>query len=551
MKRIVALLLVLVMVLLPGCRKADRWEEAVDRGRSHLLAEEFMEAIEAFKEAIGIDPDRPEAYKLRGDAWLELAKQALEEGEFEDAEDYLDEAEDDYDRAERRDYDDPDELDDLRDEVEILEDRAEAHDVGPGGQNPDGGRQDTKKLYKEFFYSLYNDNDFVALADVTGDGTEEMMVVHLEDPDGYEITGHVYTLQNGAVTEIYTNRGSSVHAGGFYGWYLVERDGGYCLGEEGFGMWQGVGILSFTQYIPAGNGNREVVEELVLNSEDEGNHDEYGMVTQEAYFAYTDDLYAIMEHSYILYATASECGYGRPMETFPPAVFGTMDDAPPATETAALRVEDAFVEVYASPFGGNDYCCHIPCYVTDDDRCAIMNEQIYQDLFRIMSEYPFDMEGYEGQPAVGVNYTTGAAGGVSSIVTQVTIQHSDYWYYRTYNVNNETGWEAMDEEVIAACGYSYEEYRKLLEKTVTEYFENTFADVTDFVSEEEYTRQYVMSTCEETLRLARPFADGYGRLCVVTDIYGFAGADCYPHMICLEAAGDTAALPFIGCPQHS
>ena len=110
MKRIVALLLVLVMVLLPGCRKADRWEEAVDRGRSHLLAEEFMEAIEAFKEAIGIDPDRPEAYKFRGDAWLELAKQALEEGEFEDAEDYLDEAEDDYDRAERRDYDDPDAL---------------------------------------------------------------------------------------------------------------------------------------------------------------------------------------------------------------------------------------------------------------------------------------------------------------------------------------------------------------------------------------------------------------------------------------------------------
>ena len=263
MKRIVALLLVLVMVLLPGCRKADRWEEAVDRGRSHLLAEEFMEAIEAFKEAIGIDPDRPEAYKLRGDAWLELAKQALEEGEFEDAEDYLDEAEDDYDRAERRDYDDPDELDDLRDEVEILEDRAEAHDVGPGGQNPDGGKPDTKKLYREFFYSLYNDNDFVALADVTGDGTEEMMVVHLEDPDGFEITGHVYTLQNGAVTEIYTNRGSSVHAGGFYGWYLVERDGGYCLGEEGFGMWQGVGILSFTQYIPAGNGNREVVEELL------------------------------------------------------------------------------------------------------------------------------------------------------------------------------------------------------------------------------------------------------------------------------------------------
>ena len=550
MKRIVALLLALVMLVLPACRKTDRWEEAVERGRLHLLEEEIEEAIEAFMEAIKIDPDRPEAYKFRGDAWLEAARKALEEGEYEDAEEYLDEAEDDYDRAERRDYDDPEELDDCREELEILEEKIEIHDVGPGGEMPGDETTDTKQLYKDYFYSYYNDNDFVVLADVTGDGVDEMLVVHLEDPDGFEITGHVYTVKGGEVTEIYTNHGSSVHAGGFYGWYLVERDGGYCLGEESFGMWQGVGILSFTQYIPVGNGEKKVVEELVLNSEDEGNHDEYGMVTEEAYFAYTDQLYSIMEHSYCLYATASECGYGQWIETFPPVVFETMDDAPPATDTASVTVEDAYVDAYESPFGGSDYCCHIPRYVTADDRCAVMNEQIYQDLSRIMGEYPFDMEGYEGQPAVSICYSKGENHGIASIVTQVTIQHSDYWYYRTYNVNTETGWEANDQEVIAACGYSPDEYRGMLEAAVMEFFKTTFEGVVGFVSEEEYTNQYVMSTCEETLRDARPFIDSQGRLCVVTDIYGFAGASCYPYMIYLEGADTATALPFLSCPEH-
>ena len=519
MKRIVALLLVLVMVLLPGCRKADRYEKEIDRGREFMLDGDFLEAIKAFWEAIKIDPKRPEGYKFRGDAYIKAAEEALEDGEYEDAEDYVDDAEDDYDRAEELGYDDRKELDDRREELEILEEKIAMHDVGPGGRHQD--TDNTEKDDRKELYSLYSDEDMVCLADVTGDGKEELLVVHLEDPEGNEITGRVYTLKGKQVEEIYSNYGSSSHAGGFYGWYLVERDGGYCLGEEGFGMWQGVGILNFTQYTLNKNGKKTVVEELILDSEEEGNHDAYGTVTEEAYFAYTDQLRAIMERSYCLYATASESGYGQWIETFPPVVFGTMDDAPAAT----VGVEDVYVEVYESPFGGSDYCFHIPGYVMDDDRCAVMNEQIYQDLSRIMYEYPFDVEGYEGQPSVGVTYSKGEANGIASIVAQVVIQHSDYWYYRTYNMNTATGWEANDQEVIAAFGYTQEEYRALLEAAVKAYFENRFEGILEYVSQEEYDEMYVMTTCEETLRSARPFIDSMGRLCVVTEVYSFAGAD--------------------------
>ena len=557
MKRIVALILVLAMVLLPGCRKADRYEKAIERGREFLLDEAFEEAIKAFWEAIKIDPKRPDAYKFRGDANMMAAEEALKKGDFEDADDYLDDAEDDYDRAEDLGYDDRKELDDRREELEILEERVENHDVGPGGrpQDMDGGKDPAgeisrKQLYRDFFYTQFNDNDIVVLADVTGDGQDEMMVVHLEDPDGFEITGRVYTVEDGAVREIYTNHGSSVHAGGFYGWYLVERDGGYCLGEEGFGMWQGVGVLSFTQYIPTGNGQRKVVEELILNSEDEGNHDEYGTVTEEAYFAYTDKLYGIMERSYCIYATASECGYSQWIETFPPTVFGTMDDAPPAMTTTSVGVEDTYVDIWESPFGGSDYCCHIPRFVMEDNRCEVMNEQIYQNLSRIMTQNTYNVEGYEGQPAVSVYYSKGENHGIASIVAQVTVQHSDYWYYRTYNMNTESGWEANDQEVIAACGYSPEEYRAALETAVSAYFENRFEGVLEYITQEEYDEMYVMTTCEETLRSARPFIDSQGRLCVVAEIGSFAGAGSYPYMVCLESADYTAQPGFLACPEH-
>ena len=123
MKRIVALILVLAMVLLPGCRKADRYEKAIERGREFLLDEAFEEAIKAFWEAIKIDPKRPDAYKFRGDANMMAAEEALKKGDFEDADDYLDDAEDDYDRAEDLGYDDRKELDDRREELEILEER--------------------------------------------------------------------------------------------------------------------------------------------------------------------------------------------------------------------------------------------------------------------------------------------------------------------------------------------------------------------------------------------------------------------------------------------
>ena len=552
MKRIVALLIVLAMVLLPACRKEDRWQEQYELGRKYLSDGDYEEAILAFTLAIEIDPEQPKAYLYRGDAYLMAARDAMENGDYDDAEDYLDKAYDDYDRAEDLDYDE-DKINDRREELEELEEEIKIQDVGPGGIRPEDEsvREEIKAAYRDYFYSRYDDADYVVLADVTGDGMDEMLVADWVDPDGFEIVGHVYTMMDGEVTEVYTNRGSTVHAGGFYGWYLVERDGGYCLGEEGFGMWQGMGILSFTQYTFDERWEKQELEYLSVNSEDEGNHDEYGMITEEAYSGYLEQLNEIMARSYCICATASE-GYGSMwIETFPPAVFETMDDAPPAMDLEEVAyVEDAYVEVFQNPFNEDyEYCFHIPQFVLSDDRCAVMNEQIYQDLSRIMSEYTFDYGEFVGQPSVSTYYAAGQANGIASVVSEVVFQSSDYWYFRTYNMNIATGWEATDQEVIAAFGYTEEEFRDMVRQMLEVRFPLMFEGILEYLSQNEYDWCLEQTLSDENVYLARPCIDENGRLCVVVTIYGFAGAGAYDYRICLEEPDNTSNY-WIYCPQH-
>ena len=121
MRRLVALLIVLAMVLLPACGQEDRWQEQYELGRKYLSDGDYEEAILAFTLAIEIDPEQPKAYLYRGDAYIMAALECMEDGDYDEAEDFLDMADDDYDRAEDLDYDE-DKIDDRREELEELED---------------------------------------------------------------------------------------------------------------------------------------------------------------------------------------------------------------------------------------------------------------------------------------------------------------------------------------------------------------------------------------------------------------------------------------------
>ena len=149
---------------------------------------------------------------------------------------------------------------------------------------------DIYQLLKEFFFNNHTTNDRVVLGDFTRDGITDMLVVTSRDQDLF-INGYVYSPDAaGNISLIYTNQGSSTHAGGFYSWYLRPQAGAsYTLAEESFGMWQGFGVLSFTEYYLDANGNRIVVDELILDTSVDGVAGEDG-VKDQYMNAYTEAL---------------------------------------------------------------------------------------------------------------------------------------------------------------------------------------------------------------------------------------------------------------------
>lgn len=181
-----------------------------------------------------------------------------------------------------------------------------------------------KVLYKDFFYANYSDSDLVCLKDVTRDGNIDMIVVHAVSEQEY--VGTVYTMKDDAIEMIYEKKGATVHAGGFFNWYLLENENGWNLAEEVFGMWQGRGHTDFLQYYLTNDGEvREVDKITVPATEDE--LDENGYVKDEAFEAYKNKLNKKIRDAYRIFYSYSEAdAKPRVIETNPAVVFGDFKD---------------------------------------------------------------------------------------------------------------------------------------------------------------------------------------------------------------------------------
>ena len=181
--------------------------------------------------------------------------------------------------------------------------------------------EDIKALYKAFFLNKHETEDKVCLADVTHDGIDEMIVVHrMENQD---IEGYVYTVKDGQVSKIYEKRGAEVHAGGFFAWYLVYKGDYYNLSEEGFGMWQGMGEVDYTEYYLSEEGDRTDVYSMMCPSDD-SEIDEAGYVKDDAFDRYVVEL-GKLEDIFLIYASNTEGVKPKRMVTNVRGVFDTSE----------------------------------------------------------------------------------------------------------------------------------------------------------------------------------------------------------------------------------
>ena len=81
MKRFLPLLLVLTVLILPACKKAaDGWTEQYELGAKYLTDGNYEAAILAYTAAIDIDPNQPDAYIGRADAYIGAAAQLADGG---------------------------------------------------------------------------------------------------------------------------------------------------------------------------------------------------------------------------------------------------------------------------------------------------------------------------------------------------------------------------------------------------------------------------------------------------------------------------------------
>ncbi len=170
--------------------------------------------------------------------------------------------------------------------------------------------------YARFFYDNYSDKDIVFLADVTHDGTDDMIVIRQEGLEDY--SGHVYTISSGKVKEIYTKTGGLSHAGGIFNWYIIERDNGWDLAEEFFGMWQGMGTVAFNEYYLSENGDLKSVTGITCPADDT-EVDSAGFIIEAALDRYNYKLMEMKKDYYVLFAVAES--YSKPAITDPAKVF--------------------------------------------------------------------------------------------------------------------------------------------------------------------------------------------------------------------------------------
>ena len=180
--------------------------------------------------------------------------------------------------------------------------------------SPDAEDPYDQGLYRTYFYENFEPDDMVYLADVTHDGNDEMIVVAVRDRS---VNGYVYTINDdGTISCIHEKAGGTDHAGGWFSWYLVNKGDYYNLGEEYFGMWQGMGTQSFMEYYVNNSGDRIDVLSVDLTS------DGSSPVSDAEYENYCREVAEKFKNAYVIYNNSASSGVeSKALTTDPSSVF--------------------------------------------------------------------------------------------------------------------------------------------------------------------------------------------------------------------------------------
>lgn len=129
------------------------------------------------------------------------------------------------------------------------------------------GNQADEALYKAYIANNFTEKDIrIALADLTHNGHDELVIAQFS-PDGFNPRIRICTIEQNQVKEIYQRQCSYRNR-----YYLTIRDNRAFLLEEGDGVYQGEGSLSYSVFSLNSDGTEKVADEhsvyLILDTAD-------------------------------------------------------------------------------------------------------------------------------------------------------------------------------------------------------------------------------------------------------------------------------------------
>ena len=241
------------------------------------------------------------------------------------------------------------------------------------------------------------------------------------------------------------------------------------------------------------------------------------------------------------------CGCGamppatEPVPTEPPAPTLPPETEPTVPETlplpGELTAEDGFYELYTNPNNGRTYCVHIPRLVLNGDWQLPLNEQIHSHHMRLLST-----ETYGEQIAVDSFWALGQTERYASIISTFCPQEYDHTFHSLFHLDKATGSEASDEEILAAFGYTRQDFRDEIYRTLAENFEKN----NPWLSQQAYNDAMTLQLSDANLGICRPFIDPEGRLCATNFAYGYSSDGQWYNCLCLQT-GEPAIFNTTGC----
>lgn len=171
------------------------------------------------------------------------------------------------------------------------------------------------------------------------------------------------------------------------------------------------------------------------------------------------------------------------------------------------------------------YSYRIPAFREDSEGAKALNEAIMEDCGSALAELeaakkaPREIQYYE------ISYEPFRNGDLVSFLLKFDTKSNDLVFYKTYNLNTETGMPVSGEELLRKNGYTEESFRKAAVARVTDYFEEVYGA---FPEDEFYLSQFRKTVSDDAFGAFLPiFLNNEGELSFVAPVYALAGADYY------------------------